>query len=219
MNIPRPTTLRQPRLIISQTTESLSSISQVIARGGVIAFRTDTLYGLGADPFNRQAVQKLKQLKGREGQKPILIIVSDRAAVSRYIASPTSHFELLAKTFWPGPLTLIGNASPDVLDDITAGTQTVGVRLPVDEDVRALVEACGGALTGTSANPAGEKPAETAQQAFAYFGESIDLVIDGGKTTSGQPSTVVDVSNADPRLIREGTIAWSEIQATIRRLK
>ncbi|HMJ26215.1 MAG TPA: L-threonylcarbamoyladenylate synthase [Pyrinomonadaceae bacterium] len=206
-------------MIISQTTESFSRIAQVIARGGVIAFRTDTVYGLGADPFNLEAVQKLKQLKGREGHKPILIIVSDRAAVSRYVAAPTTHFELLAKTFWPGPLTLIGMASPEVPDEITAGTQTVGVRLPFDEDVRALVELCGGALTATSANPAGEKPAETAEEAFAHFGESIDLVVDGGKTTSGQPSTVVDVSTADPRLIREGTIAWPEIQATIARCK
>lgn len=205
-------------MIISQTTESFSRIAQVIASGGLIAFRTDTLYGLGADPFNRQAVQKLKQLKGREGHKPILIIVSDRAAVTRYVTAPTPHFELLAKTFWPGPLTLIGKASPGVPDEITAGTQTVGVRLPVDEDVRALVELCGGALTATSANPAGEKPAETAQQAFAYFGESIDLVFDAG-AASAQPSTVVDVSSTEPRLIREGTIAWSEIEATIERFK
>jgi L-threonylcarbamoyladenylate synthase len=193
--------------------------SALIRRGGVIAFRTDTFYGLGADPFNREAVQKIKQLKGREDHKPILIILSDRKAVSRFISGPTTHFDLLAKTFWPGPLTLIGKASPDVADEITAGTQTVGVRLPDDQEVRAMVDVCGGALTATSANPATEKPAETAQEVFDYFGESIELIIDGGRAISEQPSTVVDVSTADPRLIREGVIAWSQIQDAIDRFK
>jgi L-threonylcarbamoyladenylate synthase len=193
--------------------------SALIARGGVIAFRTDTFYGLGADPFNREAVQKIKQLKGREDHKPILIVVSDRTVISRFFIEPTTQFDRLAKTFWPGPLTLIGQASPDVADEITAGTQTVGVRLPGDEQVRALVEACGGALTATSANPATEKPAETALEVFEYFGESIELIIDGGRAISEQPSTVVDVSGAEPRLIREGVIAWSEIQDAIHRFK
>lgn len=206
-------------MIISQTTESFSRIAEVIARGGVIAFRTDTFYGLGADPFKREAVQKIKQLKGREDHKPILIIVSDRKALSRFIVEPTLHFDLLAKTFWPGPLTLIGKASPDVADEITAGTQTVGVRLPGDQEVRAMVEACGGALTATSANPATAKPAETAQEVFEYFGESIELIIDGGRAISEQPSTVVDVSRVEPRLIREGLIAWSGIQDAMNRFK
>jgi L-threonylcarbamoyladenylate synthase len=206
-------------VIISQTTESFSRIAQVIARGGVIAFRTDTFYGLGADPFKRDAVEKLKRLKGREDHKPILIIVSDRDVVSRFIAEPTIHFELLAKTFWPGPLTLIGQAATSVPDEITAGTQTIGIRLPADGDVRALVEACGGRLTATSANPSNRTPAETAQQVFDYFGESIDLIIDGSTAKGGMPSTVVDTTGSNPRLIREGAIAWSEIQATIDRLK
>lgn len=197
----------------SETTRRRASA--VIARGGVVAFRTDTFYGLGVDPFKRDAVEKLKQLKGREDRKPILIIVSDRNVVSRFIAEPTIHFEQFAKTFWPGPLTLIGQAATSVADEITAGTQTVGVRLPADGEVRALVEACGGALTATSANPSDGKPAETAQEVLDYFGESIDLIVDGGSATGGQPSTVVDTTGSNPRLIREGAIAWSEIQATI----
>jgi L-threonylcarbamoyladenylate synthase len=189
--------------------------SEVIARGGVIAFRTDTFYGLGADPFQPEAVEKIKQLKGREDHKPILIVISDRAAVARFIAEPTPHFKLLARRFWPGALTLIGRASAIVPDAITANTQTVGVRLPGDESVCALVAACGAALTATSANPSARQPAETAQQVLEYFGESIDLIVDGGKAVTEQPSTVVDVSGADARLVREGVIAWSEIQAAI----
>jgi len=139
-------------VVISQTAESFCEISNVIARGGVIAFRTDTFYGLGADPLNRSAVQKLKQLKGREECKPILIVISDRKQVSRFI-QPSATFNLLAERFWPGPLTLIGRATADVPVEITAGTETVGIRLPSDDRVRALIEACGGALTATSANP------------------------------------------------------------------
>jgi len=204
-------------VIISQTIESLPLISETIARGGVIAFRTDTFYGLGADPFNREAVQRIKQLKG--SHNPILIIISDRDAVRRFITTPTPTFDLLAKTFWPGPLTLIGQAASAVSEEITAGTKTIGVRLPGDDKVRALVQSCGGALTATSANPSHQEPATTAQRVLRYFGNTIDLIVDGGDVTTDQPSTVLDVCDVEPRLIREGAIAWSQIQVAIDRLK
>ena len=139
--------------------------------------------------------------------------------MTRFIADRTANFDLLAKAFWPGPLTLIGPAASGVPDEITAGTQTVGVRLPGDEKVRALVAACGGALTATSANPSHEEPATTAQQVFSYFGNAIDLIVDGGEVGIDQPSTVVDVSGVEPRLIREGAIGWAKIQAEIHRSK
>lgn len=200
-------------MIISQTTESLPLISEAIARGGVIAFRTDTFYGLGVDPFNLEAVQRIKQLKG--SNNPILIIISDRAAVERFIARPTPTFDLLAKTFWPGPLTLIGRAALTLPNEITAGTETIGVRLPADDRVRALVRACGGALTATSANPSHADPATTAQMVFSYFDNAIDLIVDGGEVTTDQPSTVLDVCDVEPRLIREGAIAWPAIQTEL----
>jgi L-threonylcarbamoyladenylate synthase len=211
--------LEPARVIITLTTSSLSQISDVIARGGVIAFRTDTFYGLGADPFNGDAVRKIKQLKGREDHKPILIIVSDRAEVNRFIAAPTPAFDLLADIFWPGPLTLIGQAAPGVREEITAGTKTIGVRLPADDKVRALIEACGGALTGTSANPSHREPARAAAEVSGYFGDTIDLIVDGGEVAAIQPSTVVDVSGAEPRLIRAGAIPWISIQTELNRSK
>src|SRR5262249_39995822 len=119
---------------------------------------------------------------------------------------------LLAEKFWPGPLTLIGKARPDVPVELTAGTQTLGVRLPGDDNVRALVQACGGALTATSANPTGQSPARDASQVHAYFDEQIDLIIDDGEALTDRPSTVVDVSGSKPKLIREGVIPWAEIQ-------
>ena len=203
-------------MIISQTTQSLPRISETIARGGVIAFRTDTFYGLGADPFNQEAVQRIKQLKG--SNNPILIIVSDRAAVARFIARPTPAFDLLARAFWPGPLTLIGQAALALPNEITAGTKTIGVRLPADDKVRALVRACGGALTATSANPSHQEPATTAQRVLSYFADTIELIVDGGEVTTDQPSTVLDVCEVEPRLIREGAIAWPAVQTALDRI-
>jgi len=204
-------------VIISQTTESLSRIAEIIARGGIIAFRTDTFYGLGADPFNRAAVQRIKELKG--SHNPVLVIISDGEAVDRFITEPTPAFNLLGKAFWPGPLTLIGRAASRVPEEITAGSETIGVRLPGDDKVRALARACGGALTATSANPSHQEPATTAPEVLSYFGNAIDLIVDGGDVITDQPSTVLEVCGVEPRLIREGAIAWSEIQAAIDRFK
>lgn len=205
-------------MTISQTNQSLLRIAETIARGGIIAFRTDTLYGLGADPFNREAVRRIKQLKGREENKPILIVISDYDQLHRFIDGVSPAFELLAKHFWPGALTLIGTAHASVPEELTAGTKSLGVRLPDDDRVRAIVRSCGGALTATSANPSDAAPAGSAREVHNYFGEAIDLIIDDGEVESDLPSTVVDVSGAEPRLIREGVIAWAKLQDEFRRL-
>ena len=191
----------------------------VIRSGGVIAFRTDTFYGMGADPFNRNAVQRIRQLKGREGDKPILVVISDRELISRFISDASPAFDLLARVFWPGPLTLIGRARPEIPEEITAGTKTIGVRLPGDDTVRVMVRACGGALTATSANPSDQHPAKTAPEVSGYFGDAIDLIVDGGEATANQPSTVVDLCGVEPRLVREGAISWLQIQTAIQEIK
>jgi len=200
-------------VLLHDSPETHKRAAGIVAHGGVIGFRTDTFYGLGADPLNHQAVQAIKKLKGREDRKPILIVISDFDQVDRFVVERSPAFELLAKRFWPGPLTLIGRTNTDVPDEITAGTKTVGVRLPNDDKVRALVRACGGALTATSANPAHAAPARSAQAVQDYFADAIDLIMDGGEATSHQPSTVVDVTSDEPKLIREGVIRWSSILA------
>jgi L-threonylcarbamoyladenylate synthase len=205
-------------VIIPQTNESFARIAETVSHGGVIAFRTDTFYGLGADPFNVTAVQRIKEIKGREEKKPILIVISDRGQIQRFIHEPSVTFNLLAETFWPGPLTLIGQATAEVPVEITAGTETVGIRLPSDDKVRALIEACGGALTATSVNPAHEGPARTAAEVRAYFGDEIDLIVDDGAARTDQPSTVVDARANEAKLIREGVIAWAEIQKELNRV-
>ena len=204
-------------MTIPQTSESLPRIAVTIRRGGLIAFRTDTFYGLGADPFNRSALQRIKQLKGRGATKPILVVISDTDQIKRFIAERSRAFDLLAERFWPGALTLIGQAAPAVPHEVTADTGTIGIRLPRDDNVRALVRSCGGALTATSANPSGAEPARTAEEVKSYFGPAVDLIVDGGGAQADIPSTVVDAGGAEPRLIREGAVAWSSIKAFLNR--
>ena len=202
-------------MIALPSTESLQHAADIVSSGGVIAFRTDTFYGLGADPFNQGAVEKIKQLKGREDNKPILIVISDYNHLDRFIISPSTTFQLLAQRFWPGALTLIGQAHTELPAGITAGTETVGVRLPKDDRVRQLVRTCGGALTATSANPSHAAPATTAQKVQRYFIEGLDLIVDDGEAQTDRPSTVVDVSQNEPKLIREGVIPWVEIKTAL----
>jgi L-threonylcarbamoyladenylate synthase len=180
--------------------------AKIISAGGVIAFRTDTFYGLGADPFNAAAVARIRELKGREDNKPILLLLSDASIADRFIADVSEAFEEVARKFWPGPLTIVGVAVPELSSEITAGTGTVGVRVPADSDVRDLVRACGGALTATSANPSGHEPARSAQEVRDYFPEGIDLVIDSGEVTATEPSTVLDVTTFPPRVVRQGAV-------------
>lgn len=192
--------------------------ARIISSGGIVAFRTDTFYGLGADPFDRPAIQKIKALKGREDLKPILVLISDHEELDRLVPERSAAFDLLSKRFWPGPLTIIGAASEELPHELTAGTKTVGVRLPDDDKVRALVRRCGGALTATSANAAGRPPAKTAGEVQTSFGDLIEMIIDGGPSKTDQPSTVVDATGEEVKLVREGIIPWSEIQSLLSRV-
>lgn len=185
--------------------------ARIIRDGGVIAFRTDTFYGLGADPLNPDAVRKVRELKGREDDKPILILISDDSELDRF-TNNSQFLRMIAVGYWPGPLTLIGGARPELPAELTAATGTIGVRLPDDEGVRGLTRACGGALTATSANISGQPPARTAREVENYFPEGIDLIIDGGEVTATQPSTVLDISGPKPRLVREGAIPREELE-------
>ena len=203
-------------VIISESGKAYEQAARLIAAGGIVAFRTDTFYGLGADPFNRDAVRMIGRLKEREGQKPILVLISDEAEVDRFAASRSFLFDAVSQRHWPGALTIVVAARPTVPDELTAGTGTVGLRLPDNESVRNFVRACGGALTATSANLAGEPPARTAQDVARYFPTEITLIVDGGAVQGDQPSTVIDLSGPGARLIREGLVSHKELEATLK---
>ena len=194
-----------------QTQQALSEIAAVIAAGGVIAYRTDTFYGLGADPLNADAVGKIRRLKGREETKPVLILISSTREVDRFVQKRTKLFDHVANKLWPGPVTLVGEARPELPDELTAGSKTIGVRW-ADDVVNILVGSCGGALTATSANPSGQPPASSAEEVRAYFPIGLDLVVDDGPAAADKPSTVLDVSSRTLKLIREGVVSKDDLE-------
>lgn len=202
-------------MIVAGQQSSHEMAGGLIAAGGVVGFRTDTFYGLGADPFNREALRKINALKGREGGKPILLVISDAAEAECFIAAQSKLFEAVAERHWPGALTLVAAARPEIPEELTAGSGSIGVRLPDDERVRDFVRAVGGALTATSANLAGQPPASTALEVAEYFPAELDLIIDDGLATGGKPSTVLDVSGPAARLIREGAVSRDELLRTL----
>ena len=189
--------------------------AQLIAAGGVLAFRTDTFYGIGAEPFNREALTRINGLKGREGGKPILLVISDADQADRFILKRSKLFNSVSQRHWPGALTIVMEARPEVPEELTASSGTIGLRLPNDESVRALIRACGGALTATSANLAGEPPAQTAEEVAGYFPIGLDLIVDGGRTVVAKPSTVLDLCRDEIRLIREGAIPLDDLKETL----
>jgi len=175
-------------MIVPNSIESHNSAAEIIRRGGVIAFRTDTFYGLGADPFNCESYRKDQRAERAGKTTSPSYSWSQMRAKSTDLLSNLSFFKLIAKGHWPAPLTLIGFARPEVPIELTAGTEKVsGFDCRMDDDVRSLVRACGGALTATSANVSGQPPARTAKEVENYFPTGIDLIIDGGEVAATSP--------------------------------
>ena len=178
----------------------------VVLAKGVIAYPTDTFYGLGADPRDREAVQKVFAIKGRKAGQPLLLLLHDRSEVTAWAAVVTISAARLMDRFWPGPLTLVFPAAAHVLPELTGGGGTIGLRVPGNELTRELLRRLGTALTGTSANRSGGRDPRTAEEVMREVGDRVDLVLDGGTTAGGMPSTVVDVTVEPPRVIRQGII-------------
>lgn len=174
--------------------------------GGIVALPTDTVYGLGADPFNPDAVQKLYTVKGRPDGKPIPLMLSTVADIHRVSQNLPDLFFHLTDRFWPGGLTLIVE-SRGLLPVLTAGGPTVGVRIPNNPLLLDILQAFGGPLAITSANLSGEPPATAAQNINATLATRIDKVVDGGETPGPVPSTVYDISVSPPQLRRHGVIS------------
>lgn len=205
--------MRTPMVKIdpAHTERAYSRCRDVIRAGGVIAYPTDTVYGLGADPKNIRAVRKLFSIKGRQADRPILLLIKDASEVRDWASEVNPAAERLMKKFWPGPLTLVFKAKPNVMTELTGGTGTIGLRVPGNALTRQLLAALGTALTGTSANISGRPSLCTAREASEVIGGMVDLVLDGGRAEGGNPSTVVDVSTERPKVIREGAIPSPEI--------
>lgn len=185
---------------------AFSRCKEIISRGGVVIYPTDTFYGLGVDPGNAEAVRRLFEIKGRSGDQPILLLLKDRSDVSTWAAEVNSEAERLMQRHWPGPLTLVFKAKEHVLSLLTAGKGTIGLRVPGNNITRQLLSYLGSALTGTSANVSGRENPRTAEEAALAFGDRVDLILDSGPASCEKPSTVVDVSCGQMRVIRNGAV-------------
>jgi L-threonylcarbamoyladenylate synthase len=187
-----------------------------ILRGGVIALPTDTLYGLAVDPFNRDAVARLYDVKGRPSDRALPLIAFDAAQIADAMGALPPIGNALGTAFWPGPLTLLVTAPAALVPAVTAGTGRVGVRVPASAVARAVCKAAGKPVTATSANLSGEPATADPDDVERTLGTRIDLLLDGGVTRGGPPSTIVDVSEGAPRLVRAGAISWDDIQRHLR---
>jgi L-threonylcarbamoyladenylate synthase len=194
----------------------LQEAGDILRRGGLVAFPTETFYGLGANAMDRTAVARAFQVKGRPESKPLLVLV-DSIKMAESLALEVSDLaRRLMAMYWPGALTLVFKATPSLPAELTAGTGTVGIRLPGHPLALALVHATGFPVTAPSANPSGAEPPTTAETVRRYFDGQIDLILDGGPTPGGRPSTVLDVSVSPPRLLRAGALDVSEFLALAR---
>ena len=185
--------------------EFLVESARVLAAGGLVAFPTETFYGLGAAALDRTAVRRVFALKGRPESQPLLVLV-DGVAMATSIAEIPSPAHALIARYWPGALTLIFRARANVPNEVTASTGTVGVRWSSHPVASGLAAALGAPITAPSANPTGATPPMSARSVLAAFPDTIDVVLDGGCTAGGLPSTVLDVTVDPPRVIRAGAV-------------
>jgi len=193
---------------------SMADLNRAVAilnKGGVVAFPTETFYGLAVDPFNPMALNHLFTLKQREIRKPILTLVDDRESLLSLVQEIPAVYEFIMDEFWPGPLTLIFQARINLPKLLTAGTSTVGVRQSSHPFARQLLRAYGRALTATSANVSGHAAATDAYEVKAQFGTKIDMVFDAGKTPGITGSTIIGLAGKKLKLIREGVIPFADI--------
>ena len=184
---------------------------EILKAGGVIAYPTETLYGLAAYIENDRAVERIFAIKGRDSRNPIPLIISDEEVLSFLVSEIPTWAKSLMKSFWPGPLTLIFNALESVSPRLTAGKGKIGVRLSSHAIARSLAAGLNGAVTATSANISTKPGISSAEEVLHILGDRIDAVIDGGITPGGPGSTVLDVTCDPPVVLREGDIPPSVI--------
>jgi len=192
--------------------EAMERAVEVLQRGGLVAFPTDTVYGVGAPAFDAQAVARLYQAKERPGGKAIPLLLADVADLST-VADPIPPLAgRLAARFWPGPLTLVLRKRAVVPDVVTAGGDSVAVRVPDHPAARGLIAALGAPLAASSANRSGQPSPITAEEVVVQLGGRVDLILDGGPCPGGMPSTVLDLTVNPPAVLRPGPVSAEEIK-------
>lgn len=191
----------------------IEDIARTLRQGGVIVYPTDTFYGLGADCFSRPALSRIYEIKGRSLTKGLLVLVSSVDMAGQLAVEIPPAFARLSAAFWPGPLTMVLKAAPHLPDELVSPARTIGIRLPALAWLRELVRSAGFPVVATSANISGEREIDSGEAAVRQFADKVDLIVDGGKTAGGRPSTVVDLTAGKPVVRRDGAIPRESIAA------
>lgn len=187
----------------------------VLRGGGLVAFPTETVYGLGGDASSEAALKKIFAAKGRPHDHPLIVHIAEAAQLARWAREIPPSAHTLARRFWPGPLTLVLKRASGVSDLVTGGQDTIAVRAPSHPVARALLARFGGGVAAPSANRYGRVSATTAEHVRQEFGASVDLVLDGGATEVGIESTIVDLSGAEPAVLRPGMITQEMVEQAL----
>jgi L-threonylcarbamoyladenylate synthase len=195
--------------------DDLDRAAQILRNGGLVAFPTETVYGLGANALNRESVLRVYAAKGRPATSPLIVHVSSFAMLGAVVDTWPVSAQRLAEHFWPGPLTLVLKKRPEVPAEVTAGLDTVGVRMPAHPVAKELIQKAGVPIAAPSANRFTEISPTTAAHVRASLGSSVDMILDGGPTRVGIESTVLSLAFDAPVLLRPGMVSQAAIEAII----
>jgi len=195
--------------------EKINVAAEVIRRGGIVAFPTETVYGLGVDALNKEAVKRMYEVKGRPPDNPTIVHIAEFNDVYRLAVDVPEVAEELMKRFWPGPLTIVLKASNIVPRITTGGLETVGIRMPKHNVALALIKASKTPIAAPSANIAGKPSPTTAQHVIQDFYGSIDVILDAGPTKIGVESTVLDLTTKPPQILRPGGVTYEELKEVL----
>lgn len=197
--------------------EKIKKAANVIIKGGLVAFPTETVYGLGANALNPKACAKIFEVKKRPLNKPLIILIAKKKDIYNLSLDVSKIALKLIQKFWPGPLTLVLKKSEVVPDVVTAGFTTVGIRMPGSKIALSLIREAGKPVASSSANLSGKRFSVDAQHVLYDLKDKIDMIIDGGDTEIGIESTILDLTCDPPYMLRQGAISIEELKKTIRR--
>ena len=190
---------------------NIRAAAVVLRSGGMVAFPTDTVYGLGADAFNERAVDRIFSAKNRNRDHGLPVLISHLDQINDLVRKLSKTEKNLIKHFWPGALTIVFARNPKVPNIVSGGLDTIAIRMPSSEIALDLIEEFGGPIVGTSANRSGFSEAKSAEEAEKEIGSWLDYIIPSDEICSGTPSTILDITTSPPRILREGGVSSSEI--------
>jgi len=198
-------------MTVTPSEQEIEKAAEILRAGGLVAFPTETVYGLGADASNPAAVKKIFAAKGRPADHPVIVHIADMSELKHWAAEVPRAAWLLAEKFWPGPLTMVLKRSPHVNDLISGGQNSIGLRVPGHPVAQQLLKAFGGGIAAPSANKFGRLSPTTAEHVREELGNAVEMVLDGGPCDVGIESTIVDLTHDPPAILRPGRVSAQQI--------